>query len=185
MDNEENIDKILENIIKEWGFEKPGHDKNPEFEKLYKCLRNEGLEKYTKLKYPYTRGLDGSDNLAGKVSMATDNNKKVESIGLHKTVEYVNLYISNITGDYKAEIKLKKPKDFEFKEFKEKIYRDIPSTKYMYKSKAFVTNVREDNKYAYVKADLLIKQMLRLINLLGFIKENQHKVGLVIDLCYN
>lgn len=184
MDNEEDLDKILENIIKEWG--KPGSNKYPKFEKLYNSLRNGGLEKYTKLEYPYTRKeLEGSDNLAGNITLATDIDKKVESIGLYKTVEYVNLYTSNITGDYKAKIKLEKQKDFEFKMFKEKIYRDVPHTKYMYNSKAFITNVREDNKYAYVKADLLIEQVMRLINLLDFIKENQHKVGLVIDLCYN
>jgi len=172
----------LENIIKEWG--KPGSNKYPEFEKLYNSLRNGGLEKYTKLEHPYTRWeFDGSGNLAGNIAIATDT--EVESIGLYKTVEYVNLYTSNITGDYKAEIKLKKPKDFEFKMFKEKIYRDVPHTKYMYNSKAFITNVREDSKYAYVKADLLIEHGLRLVNLLGFIKENQHKVSLVADLCYN
>jgi len=147
-------------------------------------LRNGGLEKYTKLEYPYTRAeLEGSDNLAGNITIATDT--KVEPIGLYKTVEYVNLYTSNITGDYKAEIKLKKPKDFKFKTFKEKIYRDVTRTKYMYNSRAFITNVREDNKYAYVKADLRIEHGLRLVNILGFIKENHHKVNLVADLCYN
>ena len=55
----------------------------------------------------------------------------------------------------------------------------------MYNSKAFVTNVKEGNKYAYVKADLLIEQGLRLANTLDFINKNPNKVDLVADLNYN
>ena len=100
-------------------------------------------------------------------------------------VKYVNLYKSNITRDYKAEIKLEKPKDFEFKTFKEKIYRDVPGIIYMYNSKAFVTDVWADNKYAHVKADLLVEQGLRLANTLDFLNKNPSKVDLITDLNYN
>jgi len=123
MDKEPDLEKIIEYMRKEgWAGGKPGPAKDPEFELIYKCLRYGGLEKYTQLKYPYTKEeLDASDNLAAKVSMAA---------GIW-AVKYVDLYKSNITRDYKAEIKLKKPKDFEFKMFKEKIYRDVPGIIYI------------------------------------------------------
>jgi len=185
MDKEPDLEKIIEYMRKEgWAGGKPGPAKDPEFEIIYKRLREGGLEEYTKLEYPYTRTeLEGSDNLVGNITLAANN--EAEPIGLYKTVEYIHLYTSNITGDYKAEIKLKKPKDFEFKIFKEKIYIDVPSNFYMYNSKAFITNVREDNKYAYVKADLLVEQSLRLANTLDFINKNPNKVDLIADLNYN
>ena len=176
MDNEGNIDDLIKKVRNSWGWGKPGPSKDPKFEIIYKRLRDGGLEKYTKLKYPYAREeLDASDNLAAKVSIAA---------GIW-AVEYVNLYKSNITRDYKAEIKIEKPKDSEFKMFKEKIYRDVPGIIYMYNSKAFVTDVKEGNKYAYVKANLLIEQCLRLANTLDFINKNHNKVDLVFDLNYN
>ncbi|MBU3941582.1 MAG: hypothetical protein KKF74_01585 [Nanoarchaeota archaeon] len=176
MDNEENIDDLIEKVRNSWGWGKPGPAKNPEFEIIYRCLRYGGLEKYTKLEYPYTREeLDASDNLAAKVSMTA---------GIW-AVKYVDLYKSNITRDYKAEIKIEKPKNFEFQLFKEKIYRDVPGITYMYNSKAFVTDVKKGNKYAYVKADLLVEQGLRLANTLDFINKNPNKVDLIADLNYN
>ena len=176
MDNEENIDDLIEKVRNSCGWGKPGPSKDPEFEKIYKRLREGGLEEYTKLKYPYTREeLDASDNLAAKVSIAA---------GIW-AVKYVNLYKSNITRDYKSEIKIEKPKDFDFKEFKEKVERDVPGIIYMYNSKALVTDVKEGNKYAYVKADLLVEQGLRLANTLDFINKNPNKVDLIDDLNYN
>jgi len=160
-----------------WAWGDPGPAKDSEFETIYKCLREGGLEEYTKLEYPYIKNdLDISDYLAGKVSMAT---------GVWAIVKHVNLYKSNITGDYKAEIKLEKPKNFEFKDFKEKIYRDVPSIIYPYNAKGFVIDVREGNKYAYVNVDLLVEQGLRLANTLDFINKNPNKVDLVADLNYN
>ena len=176
MDNEENIDDLIEKVRNSYGWADPGPAKDPEFELIYQRLRDGGLEEYTKLEYPYTREeLDGSDNLAAEVSMAA---------GVWG-IESVDLYTSNITGDYKAEIKLKKPKNFKFKEFKEKVYRDFPSTIYMYNSKAFVTDVWADNKYAYVKADLLVEQGLRWANTLNFTNKNKLKAALVDGLNYN
>jgi len=173
MDKEPDIEKIIRSMRKElWAWGDPGPAKDPEFELIYQRLRDGGLEEYTKLEYPYTREeLDGSDNLAAKVSMAA---------GVWG-IESVDLYNSNITGDYKAEIKLKKPECFEFKIFKGKIYRNVPGIIYMYNSKAFVTNVRKDDKHAYVNVDLLVEQGLRLANTLDFINKNPSKVDLVAD----
>lgn len=176
MNNVENIDDIIKKARNSWGWGKPGPSKDPEFETIHKSLREGGLEKYTKLEYPYTRQeLDGSDNLAAKVSMAA----KIWA------VKEVKLYKSNITRDYKAEIQITKPKDFDFKEFKEKVERDVPGIIYQYNSKGFVTKVREGYKYAYVNVDLLIEQGLRWANTLDFVNKNLNKVDLVFDLNYN
>jgi len=177
MDKEPDIEKIIRSMRKElWAWGDPGPAKDSEFEIIYKCLREGCLEKYTRLKYPYTREeLEGSDNLAAKVSMAA----KIWA------VKEVKLYKSNITRDYKAEIQITKPKDFDFKEFKEKVERDVPGIIYQYNSKGFVTKVREGYKYAYVNVDLLVEQSLRLANTLDFINKNPNKVDLVADLNYN
>lgn len=164
MEKEPDLEKLVEYMRKEgFAWEKPGPQKEERFDQVYLALQKEGLEKWDKVEYPYTHEeMDGSDFLLQKATMATGE-WVCGSVGLYK---------SNITGDYKAEVKVERPEYFKFDKFKKTVHKEMPDIIYMYNSTAEVTDVLLDDSHAYVNLDLKLAQGLRITNLAYFVQKN-------------
>ena len=168
MDKKSKLKKIMKHIRKEiWVNSGPENDNNPYFKNDYNVLSIAFGDDYYKLE-PLEYDSEEKKFLnflyIDLINAASSETKETDRLDLFK---------SNLTGDYKVEIAFNKPQDFENNPLKETIEDKIVNKNYIYNSQASLINIEDNGNYVVVNLKLILPHLLRIANLCDFEIKNE------------
>lgn len=157
---EEQLAGINDVVNKFWAWEKPTRKADPVLENVVEMLRKKYEEKWMTVEYPMA--IEESEGLDYLVNF-------VWAVGKTKEIKNTLLRKSDITGDYMAQLSFDKPENFNFDEFKGKLWESIKNIVFIYNSMITELIIKENEKDVCVGTYFKISRSLRMSNITSYV----------------